>query len=130
MGRVVWFGDGDLRQGGVKSYMRGLGYVDKVEDLKELPDGVVTTVYGTRSSPYEVRLSNVAGVLAGDCSCPWGTEGQLLQALCGGRVGDAGRRSGTLPGGTTSAAARGRRWPRSTARTAPASPAQLSYSPS
>ena len=79
MGRVVWFGDDDLRQGGDKSYMRGLGYVDKVEDLKELPDGVVATVYGTRSSPYEVRLSNVAGVLTGDCSCPWGTEGHFCK---------------------------------------------------
>jgi uncharacterized Zn finger protein len=79
MCRVVWFGYDDLRQGGHKSYTRGLGYVDKVEDLKELPDGVVAAVYGTRSSPYEVRLSDVDGVLVGECSCPWGTEGHFCK---------------------------------------------------
>src|SRR5215475_1848561 len=77
MGPVVWFDDDDLRQAGRKSYMRGLGYVDKVEDIKDLPDSVVATVYGT--SPYEVRLSNVAGVLAGECSCPWGAEGNFCK---------------------------------------------------
>jgi uncharacterized Zn finger protein len=72
---VAWFTDADLKElADGRSYERGLGYVDAVADIGELPDGVVATVHG--SGRYRVRLTGVDGeTLAGECSCPYGQEG-------------------------------------------------------
>jgi uncharacterized Zn finger protein len=75
---MLWFSDQDLRRSaGAKSYERGVGYVDQVGDLDELPDGVIGTVQGTE--PYQVRLRNHGGGLDGDCTCPDGQDGAFCK---------------------------------------------------
>jgi SWIM zinc finger len=75
---MVWFEDADLRRlAGGASYRRGLGYVQAISELDELPGAVLATVHG--SGAYEVRLSDRDGVLAGACTCPVGQDGAFCK---------------------------------------------------
>jgi hypothetical protein len=75
---VAWFHDEDLRRlAGQASYARGLGYVEAIGGLDELPDGVLATVHGTGA--YQVRLSDRGGKLTGSCSCPVGQDGAFCK---------------------------------------------------
>jgi hypothetical protein len=72
------FGQLDLwRLAGKRSYERGEQYVDAVGELTDVPDGVVATVRGTEL--YQVRLTWAAPGLTGDCSCPWGQDGEFCK---------------------------------------------------
>jgi uncharacterized Zn finger protein len=75
---VAWFEDADLRRlaGGV-SYGRGVGYVEAISELDELPDGVLATVHGTGA--YQVRLYDRDGALTGSCTCPIGQDGAFCK---------------------------------------------------
>ncbi|HET8661800.1 MAG TPA: SWIM zinc finger family protein [Micromonosporaceae bacterium] len=77
---MAWFTEADLRGiAGSRSYARGVGYVDAVTGLGELPDGVTATVPGT-AGRYRVRLTGeLDGGLDGDCSCPYGQEGNFCK---------------------------------------------------
>jgi uncharacterized Zn finger protein len=78
MSGVTWFDDDELRRlAGARSYERGIGYVDAIADLEELPDGVVATVHG--SAPYRVRLSDHGNALVGACSCPHAQGGAFCK---------------------------------------------------
>jgi hypothetical protein len=91
--RVVWFHEDDLRRhAGDTLYARGLGYLNEVDDLCWSPGAVTATVRG--SAEYQVRLSDNDGSLNGNCSCPWGAERPLLQALRCGR--DGGSQGGAV----------------------------------
>jgi uncharacterized Zn finger protein len=76
---VVWFTEDELNELATgRSYERGLGYVDAVGDIADLPDGVVATVHG--SMTYRVRLTGVdGGELVGECSCPYGRDGAFCK---------------------------------------------------
>jgi uncharacterized Zn finger protein len=76
---MAWFTDEDLRDmAGERSYQRGFGYVEVVGDLGDLPDGVVATVHGT--GRYRARLTGREdGALDGDCSCPYGQDGNFCK---------------------------------------------------
>jgi uncharacterized Zn finger protein len=74
---TAWFTHQEVRRlAGERSYERGVGYVDYVQSLGELPDGVVATVHGT--SAYRVRLRDDGG-LVGECSCPYGQDGNFCK---------------------------------------------------
>jgi tetratricopeptide (TPR) repeat protein len=76
--RVIWFDDAELRRrAGKTSYTRGLGYVDVVVDLCWSPGAMTAEVRG--SDEYQVRLWDSRGKLSGDCSCPWGQEGNFCK---------------------------------------------------
>ncbi|HZN19714.1 MAG TPA: SWIM zinc finger family protein [Micromonosporaceae bacterium] len=77
---MAWFSESDLRgMAGSRSYARGVGYVDTVTGLGELPDGVTATVPGT-GGRYRVRLTGeLSGELEGDCTCPYGQEGHFCK---------------------------------------------------
>jgi len=76
----LWFTEADLRGlAGSRSYARGVGYVDAVTGLDELPDGVTATVDGM-GGRYRVRLiGELDQDLDGDCSCPYGQEGNFCK---------------------------------------------------
>ncbi|MFG1900299.1 SWIM zinc finger family protein [Micromonospora carbonacea] len=75
---MLWFDEDDLRwRAGNRSYVRGTGYVSSVEDLCWSPKEVTATAQGTDT--YQVRLSNHGGLLSGECSCPWGQEGNFCK---------------------------------------------------
>lgn len=75
---MAWFTRIDLEDlAGGRSFSRGQGYVEAVRDLRDLPDGVVATVRGTDT--YQVRLYNANGGLDGECSCPYGEEGNFCK---------------------------------------------------
>jgi uncharacterized Zn finger protein len=77
-GSVAGFGQLDLwRLAGKRSYERGEGYVDAVTGLRDVRGGVVATVHGTE--PYQVRLSWSTAGLTGECSCPFGEEGEFCK---------------------------------------------------
>jgi hypothetical protein len=70
---VAWFTKVDLEElAGSRSFSRGLGYVEAVVNIRDLPNGVVATVHG--SDEYQVRLYDTGGVLDGECDCPYGEE--------------------------------------------------------
>jgi uncharacterized Zn finger protein len=72
------FGQLDLwRLAGKRSYERGEQYVDAVGELRDVPDGVAANVQGTEL--YEVRLTWAAPGLAGECTCPFGEEGEFCK---------------------------------------------------
>ena len=72
------FGQLDLwRLAGKRSFDRGERYVDRVGELGDIEDGVVATVRGTE--PYQVRLTWTAAGLTGDCSCPFGQDGEFCK---------------------------------------------------
>ncbi|XVQ11388.1 SWIM zinc finger family protein [Spirillospora sp. CA-255316] len=67
----------DVRElAGAKSYERGIGYLDAVEDLEADDAGVYAAVQGTEV--YSVRLRLGRG-LDGECDCPWGEEGNFCK---------------------------------------------------
>lgn len=64
---------------GDRSFARGVGYVDAVTGLGELPDGVTATVPGM-GGRYRVRLTGeLTAKLDGDCTCPYGQEGNFCK---------------------------------------------------
>ena len=72
------FTEDDLRNAaGPMGFERGLGYRDGVEELDIGPDEVNAIVVG--SFEYDVTLSRERGVLVGECSCPWGQEGNFCK---------------------------------------------------
>lgn len=81
MGRNLPFSEDDLRHAaGPVSYARGVEYIHRVEELTVAGTWVTATVRGTEM--YRVGLSfddNRAGGLRGDCSCPFGTEGNFCK---------------------------------------------------
>jgi tetratricopeptide (TPR) repeat protein len=81
MGQNLPFTDDDLRRAaGPMSYARGVGYLDQVEELVIAGAWVSATVSG--NDQYRVRLSfsdKRGGWLRGDCSCPFGAEGNFCK---------------------------------------------------
>jgi hypothetical protein len=81
MGQSLPFTDDDLRRAaGPVSYARGLGYLDRVAELTVAGMRVTATVFG--NDVYRVRLSfgdMRGGGLRGDCSCPFGAEGNFCK---------------------------------------------------
>jgi hypothetical protein len=81
MGQILPFTDDDLRRAaGPASYARGVGYLDRVEELAIAGTWVTAIVYG--ADEYRVRLKfgeERAGGLRGDCSCPFGAEGNFCK---------------------------------------------------
>ena len=81
MGQSLPFADDDLRRAaGPVSYARGLGYLDRVAEVTVAGMCVTATVFG--SDVYRVRLSvgdKRGGGLRGECSCPFGTEGNFCK---------------------------------------------------
>ncbi|WP_034268521.1 SWIM zinc finger family protein [Actinospica robiniae] len=72
------FIEDDLRNAaGPMGFERGLNYRDCVEELDIGPDAVDAIVVG--SFEYDVTLSRERGALAGQCSCPWGQEGNFCK---------------------------------------------------
>lgn len=61
------------------SYSRGLGYLERVEDLEIAGAWVTATVVG--SDAYAVRLTfgNATAGIRGSCSCPFGAEGNFCK---------------------------------------------------
>jgi uncharacterized Zn finger protein len=67
---------------GSRSYDRGLDYLSQVKDLDFDGREIIATVYG--SDAYEVCLTVETGssgnvVLVGDCTCPFGQEGNFCK---------------------------------------------------
>jgi SWIM zinc finger len=81
MGQTLPFTENDLRRAaGPASYARGVGYLDRVSELAIAGTWVTATVYGT--DVYRVRLKfddQRAEGLRGDCSCPFGAEGNFCK---------------------------------------------------
>ena len=81
MGQSLPFTDDDLRRAaGPVSYARGLGYLDRVAELTVAGMWVTASVFG--NDVYRVRLSfgdKGGGGLRGDCSCPFGAEGNFCK---------------------------------------------------
>ena len=100
MGVDLLFTDDDLRSAaGSTSYARGLGYLNRIEDLEVGGTWVTATVVGNEA--YDVRLSFGAGRrgVRGDCSCPFGAEGNFCKhCVAAGLV--ALKRGGTRSGAT------------------------------
>ena len=83
MAPLLPFTEADLKiVAGPRSYDRGLDYLSQVKRLDFDGQEITATVYG--SDAYEVCLT-VDGdrgrdvVLAGDCSCPFGQEGNFCK---------------------------------------------------
>jgi len=75
---VLGFTEDDLRGAAdVRSFERGLGYLSQVGDLRIEGTRVTATVLG--SDAYEVRLEYGTSGLHGDCSCPFGVEGNFCK---------------------------------------------------
>lgn len=75
---MAWFTRVDLEElAGSRSFDRGLGYVEAVVNIRDLPNGVVATVHGT--DEYQVRLYDTGGDLDGECDCPYGEEGNFCK---------------------------------------------------
>jgi uncharacterized Zn finger protein len=86
------FTEADIkRAAGDKSFERGLGYLDAVEDL-EIDDAEITaSVYG--NTEYQVCVLFGDAGLAGGCTCPYGREGFFCKhcvavAMCVLKMGD------------------------------------------
>jgi uncharacterized Zn finger protein len=74
------FSEDDLRwAAGPMSYERGLGYLNRVEDLQVGGTWVTATVFG--NDAYEVRLGfgDAGAGVRGECSCPFGAEGNFCK---------------------------------------------------
>ncbi|HEX5543202.1 MAG TPA: SWIM zinc finger family protein [Micromonospora sp.] len=75
---TVAFTETDLeRAADGRSYERGLGYVDHVDDLEFSGDGITAVVYG--GADYRVSLMLDDDGVAGECSCPYGLEGNFCK---------------------------------------------------
>ena len=66
-----------LRAAGPKSFERGLGYVESVEELELTGTEVDAVVTG--SFDYDVTLWRERGAIAGECSCTWSQEGNFCK---------------------------------------------------
>lgn len=66
-----------LRTAGPKSFERGLGYVESVEELEVTGAEVNAVVTG--SFEYDVTLWRAREALVGECSCPWSQEGNFCK---------------------------------------------------
>jgi uncharacterized Zn finger protein len=83
MALLLPFTEVDLKAAaGSRSYDRGLDYLSQVKDLDFDGREITATVYG--SDAYEVCLTSDTGrsgniVLVGDCSCPFGQEGNFCK---------------------------------------------------
>lgn len=83
MAPLLPFTEADLKiVAGPRSYDRGLDYLSQVKRLDFDGQEITATVYG--SDAYEVCLTIEADrgrdvVLAGDCSCPFGQEGNFCK---------------------------------------------------
>jgi uncharacterized Zn finger protein len=72
------FTDADLRHAAsLPSYERGLGYLRQVEDLETDDTRITATVYG--NDTYQVRLTFGEWGVEGDCTCPFGKEGNFCK---------------------------------------------------
>ena len=75
---MAWFTEVDLEDlAGSRSFGRGVGYLEAVVNIRDLPNGVVATVHG--SDAYQVRLYDTDGELDGECDCPYGEEGNFCK---------------------------------------------------
>jgi uncharacterized Zn finger protein len=78
MPAVPEFTVADLEQfAGWKSFERGLDYLDMVGELAVTPTGFAATVRGR--DDYAVFLETGSGQLRGECSCPYGQEGNFCK---------------------------------------------------
>jgi uncharacterized Zn finger protein len=83
MALLLPFTEADLKvAAGPRSFDRGLDYLSQVRDLDFDGAEITATVYG--SDTYEVCLTVGTGrsdnvVLIGDCSCPFGEEGNFCK---------------------------------------------------
>ncbi|MER6434422.1 hypothetical protein ABT272_43355 [Streptomyces sp900105245] len=72
--KVVGFDEGDLRAlAGVRSFERGLGYLNAVSGLEVGEVSVTAVVHGTDVYEVELTLGGEEGV-SGWCDCPYGRE--------------------------------------------------------
>lgn len=70
--------EADLRNAAsLPSYERGLGYLSQVEDLEIDGTRITATVYG--NDAYQVRLTCGEWGVEGDCTCPFGEEGNFCK---------------------------------------------------
>jgi uncharacterized Zn finger protein len=76
-GMAPYTKDDLVQLAGAKSYDRGIGYLDLVEELEADDSGVYAAVQGTEL--YEVRLRLGRGGLSGECDCPWGEDGNFCK---------------------------------------------------
>jgi uncharacterized Zn finger protein len=75
---TAWFTEEDLREAaGGPSYQRGRDYVTAVADLQPTALGVRAVVRG--SGTYEVWLGRDTDRLVGECSCPFGADGNFCK---------------------------------------------------
>lgn len=73
------FGEDDLRAlAGVRSFERGLGYLDAVSGLEVGESSVTAVVHGTDVYEVELTLAGEDG-LSGWCDCPYGQEGNFCK---------------------------------------------------
>lgn len=78
MAMAAAFTEADLRRAADgRSFDRGLGYLDCVQDLDFSTGEITATVYG--SETYQVSLMLDDGGIAGDCSCPYGLDGNFCK---------------------------------------------------
>ncbi|MEU5630488.1 SWIM zinc finger domain-containing protein [Streptomyces rishiriensis] len=77
--KVVGFGEDDLRAlAGVRSFERGLGYLDAVSGLEVGESSATAVVHGTDAYEVELTLAGDDG-LSGWCDCPYGQEGNFCK---------------------------------------------------
>jgi uncharacterized Zn finger protein len=75
---AAWFTEDDLHEAaGGQSFQRGRDYMDAVADVAPTALGVRATVHGMDS--YEVWLGRDADRLVGECSCPFGADGNFCK---------------------------------------------------
>lgn len=72
------FTEADLRNAAsLPSYERGIGYLSQVEDLEADGTRITATVYG--NDAYQVELTFGERGVEGDCTCPFGEEGNFCK---------------------------------------------------
>jgi uncharacterized Zn finger protein len=75
---AAWFTEDDLHEAaGGQSFQRGRDYVDAVADVAPTALGVRASVRGMDS--YEVWLGRDGDRLVGECSCPFGADGNFCK---------------------------------------------------
>jgi uncharacterized Zn finger protein len=74
------FTEEDLRRAaGPASYARGLGYLERVENLEIDGSGATATVFGTDAYQVRLRFGDAGRGVRGECSCPFGAEGNFCK---------------------------------------------------
>src|SRR5262245_23871888 len=75
---AAWFTEDDLHEAaGGQSFQRGHDYMGAVTDLAPTALGVRASVRGLDS--YEVWLGRDGERLVGECSCPFGADGNFCK---------------------------------------------------